>query len=253
MDEIRILIADDHTLLGNALAELLGGEEGFDVVAVAGSAAETVRLAAEYRPHAVLLDIEMPGNEHPPITVRQLQQVVPGVRILILTMHDDAVLAQSMLPLGICAFLHKTVTHQALSVAVRSACSPGSLVTVSLSTSTLLPRDAVESGPLSPREEEVIALAAQGLSNCQIARRLNIVEGTVKRHMRSIFDKLEACSRVGAANKAVELGLIPPPVSSPRRRLIATGNAYVGALRSPKMGQMPIPIPPPTGSNAPVM
>lgn len=219
-DQIRILIADDHTLVRNALAELLSVEDDLDVVAVAGTAGEAVRLVAEHRPNVVLLDIEMPGNEQPALTVQRLQRAAPGVRILILTMHDDPALVQSMLGTGICGFLHKTVTHEALSAAVRSACAPGTPVTVSLSAASHT--TAAESGPLSPREGEVVELAAKGLSNYQIARRLNIVEGTVKRHMRSIFDKLKARSRVEAANRAVELGLIRPPVPAPGRSSYAT-------------------------------
>ncbi|WP_326568627.1 response regulator transcription factor [Amycolatopsis rhabdoformis] len=242
MNPIRILIADDHTLLRTALAELLASEADLDVVAVAGSAGEAVRQATEHRPHVVLLDIEMPGNDHPPSTVRALQKAVPGVRVLILTMHDGNALVQSLLPLGISGFLHKTVTHEALSAAVRSACAAGSPVTVSLSASKLLTPAPAETGPLSPRETEVVELASHGLSNYQIARRLAIVEGTVKRHMRSIFDKLEARSRVEAANKAVELGLISPPVPAPRRLAVAGAGRH-----------RPMPIPPPTGSTAPVM
>jgi DNA-binding NarL/FixJ family response regulator len=217
MDGIRILIADDHTLLRNALAEILQLDEGFDVIAVAGDVPETIRMAAEHRPDIVLLDIEMPGNQHPPTTVRQLQQAAPGMRILVLTMHDDPALVQSMLPLGIRGFLHKTVTYKALCAAVRDACSPANPVTILLSASSLTNPDPEGPGPLSPREREVVELAAQGLSNYQIARRLGIAEGTVKRHMRSIFDKLQARSRVEAANKAVAQGLIRPPVAHPLR------------------------------------
>ncbi|MEC3977383.1 response regulator transcription factor [Amycolatopsis sp. H20-H5] len=247
MDDIRILIVDDHTLLRTALASLLTSEDGFHVVGGAGSAGEAVRQAAEHQPHVVLLDIEMPGNDHPPSTVRALQNAAPGVNILVLTMHDGAALVQSLLPLGISGFLHKTVPHQALSAAVHGARDPGGLVTVSLSANKLLSPDPSDSGPLSPREAEVVKLASHGLSNYQIARRLSIVEGTVKRHMRSIFDKLEARSRVEASNKAVELGLISPPVPRPRRRREAA------SAQLPLSAQMPIPMPPPTGRTAPVM
>lgn len=216
-DRVRILIADDHTLLRHALAELLQVEPDLEVVAVAGDVPETLRMAAEHRPDVVLLDIEMPGNQHPPTTVQRLQQVAPGVNILVLTMHDDPALAQALFPLGIRGFLHKTVTHQALSAAVRNACVPGSPMTIALSAGSLLSSDPADSGPLSFREREVVELAAQGLSNYQIARRLDIAEGTVKRHMRSIFHKLQARSRVEAANRAVELGVIRPPVSGPSR------------------------------------
>ncbi|MDI5961327.1 response regulator transcription factor [Streptomyces sp. SL13] len=218
-NSIRLLIADDHTLLRNALAELLHAEDGLDVVATAGSVPEALRLAARHRPHVVLLDIEMPGNHHPLSTIRQFQYLLPGVRILVLTMRDDPAVTQSLLPLCIPGILHKTVTHQALCAAVREACQAGSgAVTVLLSADGLM-STAPENGPLSPREREVIEFAAQGLSNYQIARRLDIAEGTVKRHMHSIFDKLTARCRVEAVNRAVELGLIDPPVSAlPRRR-----------------------------------
>lgn len=218
---VRMLIADDHTLLRDALSELLNDEANLEVVAAAGTAAETIALAARHRPDVVLLDVEMPGNDDPTATVRTLLRIASGVRILVLTMHDDPTLVQSLLASGVSGFLHKTVSHLALTAAVRSACSPGSPTTVSLAADRLLP-PAPEAGPLSPREEEVIALAAQGLTNYQIARRLDIVEGTVKRHMRSIFDKLDARSRVEASNNAVARGLIPPPVPVPRRRLAAT-------------------------------
>ncbi|WP_158883281.1 response regulator [Amycolatopsis anabasis] len=215
MKETRILIADDHTLLGNALAELLEAEPDLSVAGVAGSVDEALRLAAEHRPHVVLLDIEMPGNERPQDTVRRLQHVRPGVRVLVLTMHDDTALVRLLLAAGIAGFLHKTVTRHALVAAVRGARLPGNPVTVSLSANQLLRPEPAEPGPLSPREAEVIELVAKGLSNYQIARRLDIVEGTVKRHMRSIFDKLAARSRVEAANKAVQMGLIPSPVPVP--------------------------------------
>jgi len=212
VDTIRILLVDDHTLLRTALAELLAAEDDLEVVAVAGSAGEAVRQARAHQPHVVLLDLEMPGNDHPPSTVRAVQQAAPGARILILTMHDASNLVQSLLPLGIAGFLHKSITHQALAAAVRGARAPGGPVTVSLSAAQLVAPDPPGPGPLSPREAEVLELASHGLSNYQIARRLNIVEGTVKRHMRSIFEKLEARSRVEAANRAVALGLISPPV-----------------------------------------
>ncbi|MFI9204234.1 response regulator [Streptomyces sp. NPDC053048] len=227
MDPIRILIADDHTLLRNALAELFQIEGGLEVVAVAGDVPALLHLASEHQPDIVLLDIEMPGNEAPQTTVRKLRDVSPDVKIVVLTMHDDPTLVQSLLPLGIRGFLHKTVTRQTLSAAVRDACTPGSPVTVSLSEGRLAAGATAPHGPLSPRETEVIDLAAQGLSNYQIARRLGIAEGTVKRHMRNIFDKFQARSRVEAANKAVEIGLIahPVPVTSRRRHSHALGLA----------------------------
>ncbi|WP_052230122.1 response regulator transcription factor [Streptomyces sp. CT34] len=215
MDPIRILIADDHTLLRNALAELLCAEEDFSVTGVAADAPEMLRLAAETRPHVVLMDIEMPGNDHPPATVRRLRELAPRTQVIVLSMHDDPALVQSLLPLGIRGFLHKTVTRQALAAAVRDACAPGGQVMMLLSADSLAqPAPVASSVVLSERETQVVELAAQGLSNLQIAHRLGIVEGTVKRHLQKVFEKLGARSRVEAANRAIEQGLIQPPVRS---------------------------------------
>ncbi|RCV49429.1 response regulator [Marinitenerispora sediminis] len=137
MRSIRILIADDHTLLRNALTELLHMEKDFEVVAVAGDASEAVRRAAEHQPDVVLLDIQMPGNDHPPTTLQRFRRVAPAAQVLVLTMYDDARLAKELLPLGIRGYLHKAVTARALASAVREASSPASTVTLSLSPEML--------------------------------------------------------------------------------------------------------------------
>jgi len=236
-DPIRILIADDHTLLRAALAQLLRAE-GFEVVAAAGNAQQTVELSAQHQPDVLLLDIEMPGNEHPEVTVRAVQRAAPDVQILVLTMHDDPILLQALLPLGIRGFLHKTITHQALGATVRDTRSPDSPPVVSLASSSIVETSPAEQGALSPRETEVIELAAHGRSNYQIGRALGIAEGTVKRHMRSSFDKLDARSRVEAANKAVQLGLIRPPVLTPNRRPQVSAG---GIGRTSVTPTMPVP------------
>ncbi|TDQ48474.1 response regulator [Actinorugispora endophytica] len=227
MSSIRILLADDHTLLRNALTELLHMENDFEVVAVAGDVSEALRLAALHQPDVALLDIQMPGNEQPAATLHRFRQSAPRMQVLVLTMYDDARLAQELLPLGIRGYLHKSVTGGALAAAVRSASTPNGTVTLSMSPAILSapsPR-----GPLSPREEQVLQLAARGLSNHQIARRLEITEGTVKRHMSNIFDKLGAQSRVEAANIAVSRGLIASPVApSQPRHTAARGPVMSG-------------------------
>ena len=96
-DPIRILVADDHVLLREALCELLGAEAGFEVVAQAGSGTEAVRLAAGHRPDVLLLDIEMPEND-PPETVRRLLAQQPGLRIIVLSMYDGSSSCRSCSP-----------------------------------------------------------------------------------------------------------------------------------------------------------
>ncbi|MYV55523.1 response regulator transcription factor [Streptomyces sp. SID3212] len=219
MTTYSIVIADDHTLLRDALAELIRGVGGFDVAAAVGDAPGAVAMAAEHRPDVLLMDIEMPGNEDPGRTVRAVQAASPDTKIMVLTMHDDPRLLQSLLPLGIRGYLHKTATHHSLVAALRDACSQDGL-TVSLPPR---PKPEPQQAPepahhtLSPREVEVVTLVAAGLSNRGAATQLGLTEGTIKRHLRNIFAKLGAVSRVDAVNKAVLAGLIPPPSAAPRR------------------------------------
>ncbi|MGV9275700.1 response regulator [Streptomyces griseosporeus] len=195
--EIRILAADDHSLLRGALCELLDLHDGLTVVAQAGDGPSAVALAAEHQPDIVLLDVEMPGPG-PLQTVRALRERAPQARIVVLTMHDDARLIESLLKAGTSAYLHKEVDREILVSAIRSAMAGGK--------TTFLPRPVPPSGPhpLTDRERELMTLVAEGLSNRQIGTRLGIAEGTVKRHLRNVFDKLGAASRLDAVNRLRE-------------------------------------------------
>ena len=220
---VRILVADDHTLLREALVELLHLEEGFDVVAQAADARAAVQLAGRTRPDVALLDIQMPYNDDPATTVRLLLQHQPDLAIIVLSTDDHPILVRQLLALGVRGYLHKSATRQTLVAAIRARGESGSrVVTVSVASEGLPPgspgsrdRAAVR---LSERELEVLVHVAAALSNRQIGARLGITEGTVKRHMRSVFDKLGAVSRIDAVNKAVALALIHP---SQHRRVTA--------------------------------
>ena len=192
--DIRILAADDHSLLREALCTLLDLQDGLSVVAQAGDGPTAVGLARDLQPDIVLLDVEMPGAG-PLQTVRELTAQAPQSRIIVVTMHNDARLIEALLDAGAAAYLHKEVDQEVLVSAIRSATAGARL--------TFLPRS--QSGPaqhpLTVREQELMSLVAMGLSNRQIGNRLGIAEGTVKRHLRNIFDKLGAGSRLDAVNK----------------------------------------------------
>jgi two-component system, NarL family, nitrate/nitrite response regulator NarL len=203
--DIRVLAVDDHRLLREALCELLEMYEGLTVVAQADDGPSGVRMAGLHRPDVVLLDVEMPGPG-PLANLRGVRQAAPEARIIMLTMHDSRQLIDSLLSAGAVGYLHKEADREVLVSAIRSAMAGG--------TTMFLPRTPSGSGPergptpadtLTLRERELMELVAQGLSNRQIGSRLGITEGTVKRHLRNIFDKLGATSRLDAVNRVQPL------------------------------------------------
>ncbi|HEY5833069.1 response regulator transcription factor [Streptomyces sp.] len=214
---IRILVADDHTLLRQALCDLLAAEPDFDVVAQASTGTETCRLAGQYRPDVVILDIEMAEN-HPATTVGAILCELPDARIIVLSMDDSQRLVRELLSLGVHGYLHKSVSRETLVSAIRQREAGGRrTVTVSVSATSLEPLagDGSEpNGGLTLREVDVLTLAGKALSNRQIAIRLGIAEGTVKRHLRNVFEKLGAVSRMDAVNKAVARSLLSAPGAS---------------------------------------
>lgn len=207
---IRILVADDHTMLREALCELLRGEPDLEIVAQAGTGVEAIRYASEHGPDVVLLDLEMPEND-PPETVRRLLADNPTLCIIILSMHDGRDLVRTLVSSGIRGYLHKGAGRHTLVSAIRQSVTAGPhALTLSVSLASLQPscNETAGSNALSTRECEVVALVADALSNRQVANRLGITEATVKRHLRNTFTKLGAVSRIDAVNRARERGLI---------------------------------------------
>jgi DNA-binding NarL/FixJ family response regulator len=212
-DPVRILLVDDHTLFRDGLKEILATVEDFDVVGEAGDAGEAVSGAARIIPDVVLLDVQLPGGDVTS-TVRRIRQVSPHTRVIILSMYDSAELLHGLLALGISGYLVKNATRHELVSAIRSSLDRDGRVVLSVSRHAIAPHNRPAT-PLSPRELEVLALAGQAMSNAQIARQLFLTEATVKRHLRNIFGKLEAVSRIDAVNKAIEAGLLPAPQPRP--------------------------------------
>ncbi|QUQ63087.1 response regulator transcription factor [Kutzneria sp. CA-103260] len=203
---VGILIADDHTLLREAMRDVLLAEDDFRVVGEAADGESVVEVAARTQPDVVLLDVEMPRH-HPVNTVQELLAASPRTRVIVLSMYDDPRLVKELLETGICGYLHKSVSRRDLVAAIRSACGDLKRVTVLVSQGAFS-QAPVTTGGLSYREQEVLTLVASAMSNRQIAGKLCITEGTVKRHLRNIFGKLDAVSRIDAVNKAVSASII---------------------------------------------
>ena len=201
-DRTTILMVDDHALVRQGLRQLLETQEDLRVVGEAGEAEQAVTLAAATEPDIVLLDVEIPGGEVTE-TVRRMGERSPRSRIIILSMHEGPELVQATLAVGIRAYLLKSVHWQELVAAIRAVHADGDRVVLGVSQESLqAARHRPKQGELSDREREVLGLVAQALSNGQIASRLGLTEATVKRHLRNIFAKLGAVSRLDAVNKA---------------------------------------------------
>jgi DNA-binding NarL/FixJ family response regulator len=220
-DQITILIVDDHALVREGLCEILGAQNDMRVVGQAEDSATTVALAAKEQPDVVLLDVEIPGGEVT-TTVSQIRSRSPSSRVIILSMYEGPQLVQALLAVGIRGYLLKNVHWQELVVAIRAVCADSDRIVLGVSPQSLRYVNQESSvGMLSAREREVLELVAQALSNSQIASRLCLTEATVKRHLRNIFVKLGAVSRIDAVNKAAERqrrdrGFQSPGTSEPR-------------------------------------
>jgi DNA-binding NarL/FixJ family response regulator len=204
-DQVTILVVDDHALVREGLCEILGAQDDLRVVGQAEDSATTVALAANKQPDVVLLDVEIPGAEVT-TTVIQIRTCSPSSRVIILSMYEGPQLVQELLAVGIRGYLLKNVHWQELVVAIRAVCADRERIVLGVSPQSLgyVNKESSSSGTLSARECEVLELVSQALSNSQIASRLCLTEATVKRHLRNIFVKLGAVSRIDAVNKAAE-------------------------------------------------
>ena len=203
----RVLIADDHALFREGLAELCALEPDLTVVGTTGDGAAAVEAARREHPDVVLLDVEMPGQATDE-TVRQLLTIERPARVAILTTHDDARMMRTLLSLGVHAYISKGVSRQELVATIRAVRHSEDRVTLSVPIRTLNQLADLADGPLSAREVEVVTLVADGLSNADIAAALFISEGTVKRHLTNIYVKLNVHSRTAAVNRSAALGLL---------------------------------------------
>lgn len=213
MDRIRILLADDHVMVRQGTRELLEREDDLDVVAEAGDGEEAVTLAGTRRPHVVIMDVAMPKLDGIEAT-RQIKALYPAVAVLVLTAYDDDEYVFALLEAGAAGYLLKDVPVEELIKAVRAVSAGESVLhpavarkVVSRFAHSSSDRDgdaAVEQ--LTDREVEVLRLAAQGLTNREIARDLGISARTVQVHLSNTFGKMGVGSRTEAVLHALRKG-----------------------------------------------
>ena len=210
---LRVVLVDDHRLFRESLGALLAVHEGIEVVAEGGDGEDAVRLTRQHRPDVVLLDVEMPGQSVLTSLV-EIRSASPSTRIVVLTMHENTTLARQLLLRGASAYLIKTIGHHELVAAIRASTEAASdMVTLSVSRGGLAGLAASGASVLSARELEVLTLVSRARSNQAIATELQISEGTVKRHLSNINNKLGSTSRLDAVRRATRARLLTPGLS----------------------------------------
>jgi DNA-binding NarL/FixJ family response regulator len=218
---IRVLVADDQSMVRAGFRMLLAGEDDIDVVAEASNGVEAVEKAERFHPDVILMDIRMPELDGLEAT-RLILATDNGARILVLTTFDLDEYVYEALRAGASGFVLKDDPPEQLLAAVRVVAGGDALLSPTVTkrvirqfTRTPRPAPPRALADLSEREQEVFRLIARGLSNAEIGKELFISETTVKTHITHILQKLDLRDRVQAVVLAYETGLFEPDAHWP--------------------------------------
>ena len=213
MDQIRILVVDDHPIVRQGIRSLLSNYPEFEIVGEADNGAKALECVSRLAPNVTLLDIRMPGESGLEI-LQQIQRVQPSAKVLMLTSFDDDEYVMSALRAGAQGYVLKGVSDEMLVSAIRKAhrgeraLSPQiteQVVQLALSERSKPYRAELE---VDKDEQEILRLLVEGASNSDIAGELYMSNTTVKRKLRKIFEKMNVQTRTQAAAEAVRRGLV---------------------------------------------
>lgn len=210
---IRLLLADDHRMLREGLRRSLT-DEGFDVVGEAENGEQAVELAGRLQPDVVLMDVTMPELDGVEAT-RQLKEQHPSIPVVMLTMHADQSVIADALRAGAVGYLVKDCSTDEIAGALRLAASDEAALSSELAGAMLAEVRRIDPEPaddsdrvVTKREVEVLQLIADGCSTQEVADSLYISQKTVKNHLASIYQKLDARDRTQAVLRAVRMGIV---------------------------------------------
>ena len=198
---IRVLLAEDQTMVRGALAALLSLEEDVEIVAEASRGDEVVPTALDALPDVALLDIEMPGGDGL-AAAAALKESLPSCRVIMLTTFGRAGYLRRAMESGAVGFLLKDAPASELATAIRRAMNGERVVDPGLATAAL----SEGANPLTEREREVLSASANGATIEDVARKLYLSEGTVRNYLSTAIKKLGARNRVEAARLAERKG-----------------------------------------------
>jgi DNA-binding NarL/FixJ family response regulator len=214
MSDIRVLIAEDQTLLRQGLRTILELSGGFTVVGEAENGQQALERAQIFQPDIVLMDVQMPEMNGVEATA-QITHALPNVKVIILTTFDYDEYVFDGMKAGARGYMLKDISASELLATIRRIHAGESIIQSSVAARMIVEFGQQRAAPASPpyeplseRELEVLRLLADGYSNKNIAARLALTEGTIKNYVSSILDKLHAANRTHATQIARKQGLI---------------------------------------------
>jgi DNA-binding NarL/FixJ family response regulator len=202
---IRVLLADDHTMFREGLAEILASRGGMEVVGQTGGGEEAVALAKKVKPDVVITQVQRPFKRAKENLIR-IFEISPKPKVIICTILENPRHVPELMGLGVSAYLIKSSSTAELIATIRIAIldPKGRNVVVGMPRAMLEKAQGDSGGVLTVRELEILLLAARGLSNRQIASSLGLQPSTVERHLANIYSKMEVGARGEAVKKALQ-------------------------------------------------
>ena len=210
---ITLLLVDDHALVRSGVRAYLETQPGLEVVAEAGSGEEAVQLAAEHAPDVVLIDLVMPGMDGVEAT-RRVREVSPRSQVVVLTSFHEDINIFPAIKAGAISYLLKDIGPAELAEAIRAAARGEAIIHPKVAARLMQELRGNRSETINPynnlseREQEVLKLIAEGLSNAEIAEKLVLSEKTIKSHVSNILNKLHLADRTQAAVFAWRKGMV---------------------------------------------
>lgn len=210
MAPLRVVLADDHTLVRSGIRSLLEGMPNVQVVGEAGDGQTALALIEQHKPDVVLMDVAMPGLNGLD-TLSRIHSDYPNVRVLILSMHTNEAYVNKALRFGAMGYLLKDAATIELELALQAIVRGDTYLSPAVSKQLVaghVQRDESAPNPLTPRQREILQAIAEGNSTQQIAQKLKISVKTVEAHRAQLMDRLDIHEVAGLVRYAIKIGLI---------------------------------------------